>query len=390
MGTYEYMLMLVRTLFAPLLSLFFLMIGSGLFNTFNSLRLEMESVSPEMIGFVSSSLYAGILIGSFKIDRWISKVGHIFAFAAFAASLSILVLLQSIWLNPWYWSVLRLIGGVSMAGVFIVIESWLLMKSPPNMRGAALSIYLGVLYCALSLGQLLINATDPKTIFPFLTIAVLVALSILPITVRKISSPELKTEPTQLQFKELVRLSPLGFLGGVISGMVLAVTYGLIPVFAKEIGMSITEVGAFMATIIFGGFLMQWPVGKWADQGNRRKVIKYISFLSALLSLAIAATQNGYLLFVLAFFFGGFAFTLYPVSMAYTCEKVKEDEIVAATGGFVLSYGIGAIAGPLLAPIAMGYFGSGGIFYFLAAISLILGLGSFRLYCSASTRDGSP
>lgn len=375
MGTYNYMLLLIRTLFAPLLSLFFLMVGSGLFNTFNSLRLEMESVSPEMIGLVSSALYAGILIGSLKIDRWISKVGHIFAFSAFAASLAILVLLQSIWLNPWYWSALRLIGGVSMAGVFIVIESWLLMKSPPNMRGAALSIYLGVLYCALSLGQLLINASDPKTVFPFLTIAVLVALSILPITVRKISSPELKAEPTQLQFKELVRLSPLGFLGGVISGMVLAVTYGLIPVFAKEIGMSIAEIGIFMATIIFGGFLMQWPVGKWADRGDRRKVIKVISFLSAFLSLAIAAIQNGYLLFVLAFFFGGFAFTLYPVSMAYTCEKVKEDEIVAATGGFVLSYGIGAIAGPLLAPIAMGYFGSGGIFYFLAAISLILGIG---------------
>ncbi|MBX7065672.1 MAG: MFS transporter [Parachlamydiales bacterium] len=372
------MLILIRTLFAPLLSLFFMMVGSGLFNTFNSLRLEMEHISPEMIGVVSSALYLGILIGSFKIDRWISKVGHIFAFVIFAASLSILVLFQSIWINPWYWSFLRLFGGISMAGVFIVIESWLLMKSPPNMRGAALSIYLGVLYCALSLGQLLINSSDPKTVLPFLTIALLVALSIIPITIRKIASPKLTSEPVKLNMSQLVRLSPLGFGGGVISGMVLAVTYGLIPIFAKEIGMSITEVGTFMATIIFGGFLMQLPIGKWADRGDRRRVLKYISFFAALLSLAVASTENGWLLFILAFFYGGFAFTLYPVSMAYTCERVKENEIVAATGGFVLSYGIGAIAGPLLAPLAMSYIGASGIFYFLAFISLILGISTFK------------
>jgi MFS family permease len=60
--------------------------------------------------------------------------------------------------------------------------------------------------------------------------------------------------------------------------------------------------------------------------------------------------------------------------MAYACEKVKEDQIVPVTGGFVLSYGIGAIAGPLLAPLSMELFGPNGLFYFLGAISLLLGL----------------
>ena len=72
--------------------------------------------------------------------------------------------------------------------------------------------------------------------------------------------------------------------------------------------------------------------------------------------------------------FGGFAFTLYPLSMAYTCEKAKENQLVSVTGGFVLAYGIGAIAGPLLAPLAMDFFGVVGLFYFLGAISLALGV----------------
>jgi hypothetical protein len=64
--------------------------------------------------------------------------------------------------------------------------------------------------------------------------------------------------------------------------------------------------------------------------------------------------------------------------MAYTCEKAAETQIVAVTGGFVLSYGIGAIAGPIAAPLAMGVLGTSGLFYFLAAISLALGLSGLK------------
>ena len=154
------MLPLIRLVAAPLLSLFFMMMGSGLFNTFVSIRLEMAGYTPETIGVVTSALYLGILVGSFRIDRWISKIGHIRSFVALAASLAAIVLCQSFWLNAWYWSCLRFMGGICTAGVFVVIESWLLMQSVPNMRGGILSIYLAVLYGALSSGQFLIDLSD--------------------------------------------------------------------------------------------------------------------------------------------------------------------------------------------------------------------------------------
>ena len=71
-------------------------------------------------------------------------------------------LAQAFWIDPIYWAILRLICGVCTAGVFIVIESWLLMQSPPSMRGAVLSLYLAVFYAALSAGQFLINLSDPR------------------------------------------------------------------------------------------------------------------------------------------------------------------------------------------------------------------------------------
>ena len=367
-------LALIRSLLAPLASLVLLIMASGLFNTFVSVRLEMEGFTNEWIGIVTAALYAGILAGSLRIERLIQKLGHIRSFVLFALISTAVVLAQSLWIDVWYWATLRLLGGICMAGVFIVIESWLLIQSTPKTRGVILSIYLGVFYAALSLGQFLINASDPMGPYPFYIAAVLCALSILPITLKKVAEPKIEQE-VRLSLPKLIRMSPLGFSGGVISGMILAAIYGLVPVYAKEIGLSISEIGNLMAVIIFGGLSLQWPLGRLADRGDRRTILNIASFLSALFAIAIGLIDHQSLSFLLllAWAFGGFSFTLYPLSMAYTCERVQENQIVAATGGFVLSYSIGAVAGPLVAPLAMQWLGEPGLFYFLAAISLVLG-----------------
>lgn len=365
---------LFRPFIAPLLSFVLLVMASGLFNTFIPIRLEIEGYTPEATGFIVSALYAGMLIGSLRIDRWIGKTGHVKAFVILATSSCALVLAQGLLINAWYWVILRFLGGICMAGIFIAIESWLLIQSAASNRGAMLSVYLGVFYGALTLGQFLINLSDPAGPFPFYITAFFCVLSTIPLTVKKPAEPKIE-EMAPLNMIQLFCISPLGFIGVVISGMLLAVVFGLAPVYGKEIGLSISEIGNLMAMIIFGGLSLQWPLGRWADKGNRRKILYTASFLSSLFCLLIPLIdQNSVtLLLLLAWGFGGFSFTIYPLSMAYSCERVQEGQIVAATGGFVLSYGIGAVAGPLLAPLAMNQFGPHGLFYFLAAISFFLG-----------------
>jgi len=364
---------LIRKVSAPLLSLVLLILGSGLFNTFIPVRLEMEHYSVETIGVIASSLYVGILLGSLWLDRWIARVGHIRAFTIFAIVSTLLVLAQALWIHPLYWGLLRLICGFCTAGIFIVIESWLLLLCQPAQRGAVLSLYLAVFYAALSAGQFLFNISDPESIYPFCITAGLFAISVLPILVQKVTEPKLEGASASISLTQMFRLSPLGFLGGVISGMLLAVIYGLVPLYAKEIGMGITEIGTLMGIIIFGGLSFQWPIGRWADKTDRRFVLNAASFMTTLFAFGIALTgDHPWVVVLLGWFFGGFSFTIYPLSMAYVCEKVADNQIVSATGGFVLSYGIGAITGPLLAPIAMSLFGSGGLFYFLATITLFL------------------
>ena len=75
--------------------------------------------------------------------------------------------------------------------------------------------------------------------------------------------------------------------------------------------------------------------------------------------------------------FGGFCFALYPLSVSHSCDLVDPKDLVAASGGILLFFGIGAIMGPILAAYPMQYMGNQGFFYFSAAISLLLCLFTF-------------
>jgi MFS family permease len=368
---------LVRSLTAPFFSMVLLIIASGLCNTYTSLKLEIDQYSAETIGYVVSALYLGVFLGSIWIDKWISKAGLVRSYIACITAITLLVFIQSFWVEPIFWSIVRLFIGVFTAGIFIIIESWVLVQSSPQQRGAILSLYLALYYGAQSSGQLLINVANPASVVPLWIVAFISALSVLPLLKMTALAPAIEN-PTRLKTSHLFRISPFGLVGVLISGIILAAVYGLVPVYAKDVGLSISEIGNLMAILIFGGLCFQWPMGKWADMGNRKKVLLFATIFTAILSVAIPQNRSHELLFLLIFLFGGFSFTIYPLSMAHACEKVSDGEIISATSGFVLFYGVGAIAGPLMAPIAMLQFGSSGLFYFLALMAIILVLFGLR------------
>lgn len=365
------MWLLVRSLTAPFFSMVLLIIASGLCNTYTSLKLEIDHTSKETIGYVVSALYLGVFLGSIWIDKWISKVGLVRSYISCITATTLLVLLQSFWVEPIFWSIIRFFIGVFTAGIFIIIESWVLVQSSAQQRGAILSLYLALYYAAQSSGQLLINLANPATVVPLWIVAFISALSVLPLLKKTALAPAIEN-PTRLKTSYLFQISPFGLTGVLISGIILAAVYGLVPVYAKEVGLSIPEIGSLMAILIFGGLCFQWPMGKWADMGSRKNVLLFATIFTAILSIVITQNRSNELLFLLIFLFGGFSFTIYPLSMAHACEKVNDNEIVSATSGFVLFYGVGAIAGPLMAPIAMTQIGYNGLFYFLALMAIVL------------------
>src|SRR5690606_20864543 len=114
---------------------------------------------------------------------------------------------------------------------------------------------------------------------------------------------------------------------------------------------STPEVAYLMSTVIMGGMALQWPIGRLSDRFDRRRVVIGVSLSVAIVSASIAAVarEPTVYLFPLGFLFGGFVLTIYSLCVAHTNDFVAQEDLVAASGGLLFAFGLGALLGPLLA-----------------------------------------
>ena len=365
-------LKIIRIIFSPLLSLFIFVLGSGLFMTLITLRLDEEHASSLAIGSMTAAFYIGLILASSRVEKNIAKVGHIRAFAGFASALAVISILQGIYVSTWFWLILRLLGGYATAGIFVVIESWLLSLGKIKTRGKILAFYMIVFYAAQSLGQLLLNISSPKTLLLFTLVSMLTSLSVIPVAMTRVVQPKIK-QPSALNFRKLYKASGSGVIGSFTSGTVIGVIYGLLPLFLIEKTANTAEVSLLMSLTILGGMTLQYPIGRLSDVIDRRKVLVFVGSLTIIISLlTIFAFQKIWLATIGLFLFGGFTFTLYPISITQACDNLDPKDIVSGTQGLLLAYSIGAAVGPLIASLFIHYFGENGLFIYFVAISTLL------------------
>ena len=367
------MFFVLRETVVPLLSLFIFLLGAGFFSTLLALKMTLNLASPMMIGAVTAFFYAGLVLGSFRADRFILRVGHIRAYTVYAASLAVICFLHGIFYHVGFWLLLRFLGGFVSAGVFVVIESWLLCVSNKQNRGQVMSLYMISFYGAQSLGQFFLNLGDPQTLLLFALTAMLCTLSIIPLCLSYVSPPNY-TELSTLSLKKAITASPGGSLGALCSGMIMGGIYGLMPTYLTDLFGSVSDVAKYMFALVFGGMLLQYPLGKLSDLIERRSVLILIAAATIAVSvMVLIAHETPGLFFMLILIFGGLTFALYPVSVSYACDTIETRDLVMATQGLLLAYSVGAMIGPLIAPVFMHFMDDAGLFiYFSAVCGLVI------------------
>jgi MFS family permease len=370
-----------------------LMLGSGLLGTLVSLRMSAEGVATSVIGLVMSGFYVGLILGSFTCPKIVRRAGHIRAFAAFAAINTATTLLYPLFIAPAVWFLLRVSTGLSMMGQYMVVESWLNDRTEPRMRGRVFSVYMSLTFLGLGFAQLFLKVADIGGSDLFLIAGIFFALCLVPVTLTRSIHPSLP-ETGALKLGHLFRRAPLGLLGSLTTGAVAGAFFGLAPVFALRSGLDIHTVAAFMGVTIFSGLLLQWPVGMLSDRMDRRLVLACLSVLVSLASLLIILATSRFrgLLLPFAALYGGLAFTLYPVSVAHTNDRIENFEIVSASTALILCYGLGACLGPLAASGLMAWLGPPGLYGFIALCTGCFGVMTalFRLLEKPKPEEAVP
>jgi len=180
-------------------------------------------------------------------------------------------------------------------------------------------------------------------------------------------------EAHRVSVAHLWRRAPMGVIGLLLSHWCISVIFGMGAVYGAKLGMNVEEVAWFMAALMAGGMVLQWPLGKISDRIDRRWVIGAAAIVAAIFSLL--ASQEGEAtiwLYFCAFVFGGCCLSQYSLVVALTHDHLKPAEMVPASGTIVMIAGMAAISGPLMVAFGMQWWGLGAYFLMLAVAMLLL------------------
>lgn len=369
----------LRAISSLLTSVTFIGICVGMTSTLLSLRATLEDFGTITTGLIMSAYFIGFLFGTTRAPKDIRRVGYIRAFGGLAAIGAVSVLIQAIWIDPLVWFVMRFLTGFAMSAIFVIVEGWLNTMADNRNRGTVLSVYLVLIYGGLVIGQLLIGITDPSGFAAFAVIALMMNLSMIPILV------SVTVEPTghdtrKVSIRALFKTVPLGLVNAFIMQACFAMFYGIGPMYALYIGLSVTQISLFMAAFIVGGLLAQAPIGYLSDRFDRRWIMAGSAGCAAVMALVLAqldASHAGWIYLAMGLF-GASAVPMYALGMAHTNDFLQKDEMVGATGAIIKVGAMGAIIG---APAVAALMELGGVrYFFLLLMALTAIVSVYTLY----------
>ncbi len=337
----------LHTLRSLLLSVAVLLVGHGLQLTLLPLKAQELGWSESVIGLTGSAYYLGFLLGCLTGPAMIRRVGHIRAFTVFVAMATTALLAAGLFDYYVMWLVLRFATGWALAGFYTTIESWLNDGVQNSKRGTVLALYTMISLGAMVTGQLVIQANVFTLTELFPMGALFLVMATLPIALT--SRPQPAT-PAAVQFswKTVFGASQVGVIASGISGFVMGLLWSIGAVFASELTGSV-EVGArFMAVVIMGGLVVQFPIGRLSDAYDRRWIILWLGVLGFLgANLWMVHPLTGFWLYVAGFLCGAAAMPMYSVSIAHANDNAN-GQFLQIASGMLMANAIGAVLGPLL------------------------------------------
>jgi MFS family permease len=364
---------------ALFLGMFMLMIGNGLQGTLLGLRADIEGFTTFSISIIMSAYFLGFLGGSRLTPKLIAGVGHVRVFAALGSTISAVLILYPILVEPWAWTIGRVVIGFCFCGVYITAESWLNDAADNEVRGKSLSIYMIVQMAGIVLAQYIVTFGDVSGYVLFIVPSVLVSLAFAPILLSKRPTPDFgQTKP--MSIKELVTTSPLASVGMFLLGGVFAAQFGMSAVYGSRVGLTVGQISAFVSAIYIAALVLQYPIGWVSDRVDRRLVILGVAALGGAGSLIGIFYDSFTGILIAGAIIGGMSNPLYALLIAYANDYLEKEDMAAASGGLLFVNGCGAVLGPLFLGWAMDRIGPWGYWAFLAALMFcIAGYAGFRM-----------
>lgn len=368
-----------RSFSALFLTTLLMLVAQGSLSTYLGLSLAQRNVDSVWIGALMSCYYLGLVLGSKLGHKVIARVGHIRAFVASAAIVSVCATTHVLVSELEIWLLMRVVVGMGMMCQYMVLESWLNEQTESSQRGTVFAVYMITSYLGMIGGQLMLSQFPQLGAAPLLIISMCYSLCIVPIALTRRIHPA-PLQPAPLKILAFWKQIPQSLTAVTVAGMMAGAFYGLAPTYATSKGMGTEQVTIFMSVTILAGLLAQWPMGKISDRIPRSRILRFNAAVLTILTLLIALLPlNGIALLIATFCYGILAFTLYPIASAFANQHVEQNDRVALSATVLLTFGLGACFGPLLASALMQLIGPAMLYAFISSCAFILFLRLLRV-----------
>jgi len=349
--------------------------GTGLVGTLTPLRAHAEGFSDIAVGALGFWYFSGFFAGCFAGPRLLARVGSVRSVTLAAVMASICVLIQPIWIDPAVWFLVRGLSGLSIAVLYLAVETWLNDRAGDAMRSRFLTLYAGVNFGALWLGQWPLAAGAPQSFELFSVASILYCLCLVPVGLMPLpdSIPDGVPRAPRVDPVRLFAISPVGVAGSVAAGLANGAFWSLAPLYAQSLGFSTPGIALFMSVFIAGGALAQWPLGRLSDGMDRRWIIAAICTAASVCGLMLGVL--GWLLvrapgvfYLFVFVLGAAMLPLVGLAIAHANDRVPRADFIEISAGLLLIGVAASIPGPLLASVLMTLAGPYSLFLYIAIV----------------------
>ncbi|SDL59302.1 MFS transporter [Aliiruegeria lutimaris] len=350
-----------------------LVFAGGMHGLLLPVRGSAEGFTASSLGLLGTGWAVGYVLGCVMAPRLVGLVGHIRTFGTLCALASVTVLFQALLVETWAWIPTRAISGFCFAGAAMIVESWLNDRAQPNTRGKIFGIYTMVNLGATTAGQMSIALGDTTGFVFFAIGGIFYSLALIPTALSTSPSPAPLTS-VSLDVPALWRNSPVAVVAVFLVGISNAAFGTLAAVYADRAGLALTSIALFSSLPVLAGALSQVPIGFASDRMDRRIVLvaTTVIALAADLAFILLAPDDRWTNLALASLFGAAIFAMYPIIVAHANDHAPPGTSIQVSGGLLMVFGLGSVAGPLVAGFAMSFVGKQGLFLTTIAAHVLL------------------
>lgn len=358
---------------ALLLGSALLLFAGGMNSLILPLRGTAEGFSAFSLGLLGTGWAVGYVLGCWFTPRLVGNVGHIRSFGVMAAFAAVALLTSLLFLTPWVWVPLRALSGFCFAGAAMIVESWLSERADPSSRGRIFGVYTMVNLVASTGGQMALTLGDTGGFLFFVLGAIFYCLALVPTAISSTASPR-PLISVKLDLRALWRNSPVAVVGVICIGVSNSAFGTMAAVYADRAGLVLASIAMFASLPVLAGAISQVPIGFLSDRMDRRLVLLGVAVVAVAVDMAfiLLAPEGRGINIAMSALFGAAIFAMYPVIIAHASDHAADGAFIQTSGGLLMLYGFGGIAGPLLAGAAMSQMGGTGLFMVTAAAHLVL------------------